>query len=251
MQDTLDLMLSTNRAVTQDGRETEVHSNIGRDSVEKIRKLIRSIGAQKTLEVGMASGVSTLAILGSHSGHHTAIDPYQTAAGPEGWQGVGLTAVRNSGLEDRFTLLKESSHLVLPRLVSEGQEFDFIFIDGWHSFDYTFMDIFYSDLLLRDGGILVVDDWGMPQVAFAIKFLISHKPYEQLGPRLYDPMNPLGKLRRKLTRNPDCDWGSIRAFRKLRTAQVRWDFFESEFYPWFGVYRLWMKLRGLRINKPF
>ena len=111
MQNTLDLMLSTNRAVSQDGRETEIHSNIGRDSVNKIRELIRTVGAQKTLEVGMASGVSTLAILGAHSGHHTAIDPNQTSDGPDGWQGVGLTAVRNSGLEDRFTLLKESSHL--------------------------------------------------------------------------------------------------------------------------------------------
>jgi len=165
MQNILDLMLSTNRAVSQDGRETEIHSNIGRDSVNKIRELIRTVGAQKTLEVGMASGVSTLAIMGAHSGHHTAIDPNQTCDGSDGWQGVGLTAVRNSGLEDRFTLLKESSHLALPRLLGEGQEFEFIFIDGWHSFDYTFMDIFYSDMLLRDGGILVVDYWGMPQVA--------------------------------------------------------------------------------------
>lgn len=244
-------MLSTNRAVNQDGQETEIHGSIGRDSVNKIEGLIRSLDAKDTLEVGMASGVSTLAILGAHSGHHTAIDPNQTSNGPDGWQGVGLTAVRNSGLEDRFTLLTESSHLALPRLLSEGRQFDFIFVDGWHSFDYTFMDIFYSDLLLRDGGILVVDDWGMPQVAFAIKFLITHKPYEQLGPLLYDPMGPLGKIRRKLTRNPDRDWGSIRAFRKLRSAQVHWHFFESEFYPWFGVYRLWMKLKGLKINKPF
>ncbi len=61
-----------------------------------------------------------------------------------------------------------------------------------------------------------------------IKFLITHKPYEQLGPLLYDPMSPLGKIRRKLTPNPDRDWGSIRAFHKLRSAQVHWDFFESE-----------------------
>ncbi len=251
MQDTLDLMLSTNRAVGQDGCEFEIHGSIGRDSVDKIRELIRTVGAQKTLEVGMGCGVSTLAILGAHSGHHTAIDPNQTSDGSDGWQGAGLTAVKNAGLEERLTLLNESSHLALPRLLSEGQEFDFIFVDGWHSFDFTFMDIFYSDLLLRDGGILVVDDCGMPQVAFAVKFLITHKPYEQLGPPLYDPMSPLEKIRRKLTRSPDGDFGSIRAFHKLRSAQVPWLFFESEFYPWFGVYRLWMKLKGLRIKKPF
>jgi len=250
MQSTLDLMLSTNRAVNQEGHEIEIHSNIGRDSVNKIRELIQTIDIQRSLEVGMASGISTLAILGAHSGHHIAVDPNQTSGGRDGWQGIGLTAVRNAGLEDRFTLLEESSHLALPRL-SESEQFDFIFIDGWHSFDYTLMDIFYSDLLLRDGGVLVVDDWGMPQVAFALKFLIAHKPYEQLGPRLEDPLNPFTKLRRRFKKNYDKGWGSIRAFRKLHSSQVPWHFFESSFYPWFQIYQVWMKLRGLKINKPF
>lgn len=55
MKNSLDLMLSTNRAVSQDGRDTEIHSNIGRDSVGKIRELVRTVGAERTLEVGMAS----------------------------------------------------------------------------------------------------------------------------------------------------------------------------------------------------
>ena len=36
--------------------------------------------------------------------------------------------------------------------------FDFIFIDGWHTFDYTLVDMFYADRLLRIGGYLLIDD---------------------------------------------------------------------------------------------
>ena len=35
---------------------------------------------------------------------------------------------------------------------------DFIFIDGWHTFDYTLVDFFYADLLVREGGMIIVDD---------------------------------------------------------------------------------------------
>ncbi len=111
MQDILDLMLSTNRAISQDGRETEIHSNIGKDAVGKIRDLIRTVGAQNTLEVGMASGVSTLAILGAHSGNHIAIDPNQTSDSSDGWHGVGLTGFQTSAsLTDTIcTSLRRSS----------------------------------------------------------------------------------------------------------------------------------------------
>ncbi len=35
---------------------------------------------------------------------------------------------------------------------------DFIFIDGWHTFDYTLIDFFYADKLLRKDGIILIDD---------------------------------------------------------------------------------------------
>ena len=42
-------------------------------------------------------------------------------------------------------------------------QFHLIYIDGWHTFDYTLVDFFYADLLLETNGVIVLDD-------------IKHKP---------------------------------------------------------------------------
>ena len=44
------------------------------------------------------------------------------------------------------------------RWKASGQRIDFAFIDGWHTFDYAMIDFFYVDLLLKPGGVLVIDD---------------------------------------------------------------------------------------------
>ena len=45
----------------------------------------------------------------------------------------------------------------IPKFLTK-KPFDFIFIDGWHTFDYTLVDMFYADRLLRIGGYLLIDD---------------------------------------------------------------------------------------------
>lgn len=43
-------------------------------------------------------------------------------------------------------------------MLDAGETFQFIFIDGMHTFDYTLLDFFYADLLLQPGGVICVDD---------------------------------------------------------------------------------------------
>ena len=40
----------------------------------------------------------------------------------------------------------------------DSDKFDLIFIDGWHTFYYTLVDFFYSNLLLKIGGMIIIDD---------------------------------------------------------------------------------------------
>lgn len=75
-----------------------------------------------------------------------------------------------SGLSSYLELLEEFDYIALPRLVAEQRSLDFILIDGWHSFDYTLIDMFYADILLRPGGVLTVHDTGWPSVYKACKF---------------------------------------------------------------------------------
>ena len=65
--------------------------------------------------------------------------------------------VKEFGLDKRSKCIMKKSYEALPELLKK-EKFDFIFIDGWHTFDYTLIDFFYSNLLLKIGGIILIDD---------------------------------------------------------------------------------------------
>ena len=59
--------------------------------------------------------------------------------------------------------------------------FDFVFIDGWHTFDYTLIDFFYADKLIREGGIIIIDDALHRGVAKFVKYMdTNYKFYKKL-----------------------------------------------------------------------
>jgi methyltransferase family protein len=75
----------------------------------------------------------------------------------------------------------EPSYLALPSLVSQGTKVDFAFIDGWHTFDYALTDFFYVDLLLRPGGVVVIDDTDFPSVWRLCRFIVTNLAYSVAG----------------------------------------------------------------------
>lgn len=245
-------LLTSQKAVDSQGKEVALHSGLGATACTRLQRLVREERAANTLEVGMGMGVSTLAFLEAlpPDGSHTAIDPMQTAPVSPSWFGIGVETVRRARLPPAFRLLEEPGHVALPRLLSEGRKFDLILIDGWHTFDTSFIDFYYSDLLLRDGGVLVFDDWGIPAVYHVTQFVETHKAYERLGPsKLYNPMGLRHRLH--LRRGGYDAWGSLCAYRKLKTTQVPGDFYHSNFYPGYWIYKWWAKLRGHVIPTPF
>jgi len=249
-------MLQRRVAYDSDGNPVELGGALSEISVAVMQRLIYEGKPDRCLEIGMGMGGSTLAVLYAlrklGNGKLTSIDPHETGRGPQKLNGIGLEMVRRAGLSNLLEFIEEPSHLALPRMVAEGRRFDFIFIDGWHSFDYAFVDYFYSDLLLNEGGVLVFDDIGMPQVHHVCWFLETHKAYERLGPKIQHPLNPLLKLWKRLSLQAGEHpvWGSVQAYRKLRNTTVDWGFYHSDFYPWFRVYKWWMRLRGFKIKPP-
>src|SRR5437660_1035804 len=104
----------------------------------RLKELLLEVKPAATLEIGMANGGSTQVIcevLRDSDGRHTAIDPFQNAK--EGWSGQGLERLRQHGLLEYCELIEDFDYLALPRLVAAKKSYDFILIDGWHSFDYT------------------------------------------------------------------------------------------------------------------
>jgi SAM-dependent methyltransferase/predicted O-methyltransferase YrrM len=146
----------------------------------EIERLVRDLGLTRTLETGMAYGISTLAICSVHAergaGSHVAIDPYQSSD----WGAIGLLNLRRAGLEERARVIEARSDEALPRLRDAGERFDFALIDGLHLFDATLVDFFHVDRMLDAGGVVVFHDTWMPAVAQAVAFVRANRAYEPI-----------------------------------------------------------------------
>lgn len=140
---------------------------------EALRDLAIAEGATRTIEVGLALGMSALwlaqAIVAADAkdAGHVAIDPFQE----ESWNGAGLATLRAAGVEGVVEVIEEESALALPALVRERREFDLAFVDGDHRFEGVLFDLAFMDRLVRPGGLIVVDDMWMPSVRLAVAYV--------------------------------------------------------------------------------
>jgi predicted O-methyltransferase YrrM len=126
--------------------------SIEREQGEAMRDLALAEGVEHTIEVGLALGMSALFLcqaVMARGGRHVAIDPFQQRS----WSLAGVTALRDAGVRDIVEVIEEESQLALPRLVAEGREFDFAFIDGDHRFESVLLDLLLHDPPGSPGGV--------------------------------------------------------------------------------------------------
>lgn len=167
------------KVIGKSGAEIALHSEIDPAEGAFIHRIIsEDTSITRTLEIGCACGLSSLHIcdaLASRPGaRHLIIDPFQTSV----YDSVGLLNLEQAGI-GFFDLIEKRSEFALPELLSQGEStFDFIFIDGWHTFDHTLLDAFYATRLLRTGGYLVIDDVGIAPVCRAADYLSLYPCYQ-------------------------------------------------------------------------
>jgi predicted O-methyltransferase YrrM len=199
--------LSDQITIPEHDRGTSIKDSEGR----VLAQLIQEGGYSRTLEVGMAYGLSTAYIMTAHRGDHEAIDPYQRT----GYDDLGVKNALKLGLSERLTLHRDSSHNVLPRLLAEQRTFDFILIDGGHRYDQIFTDCFYADLLLEQQGMIVFHDTWMRGTQLVLSFMKKNRPdYEVVK----TPVRNLGVMR------------------KVGEDERTWNHFK-EFYSWRSLLR--------------
>lgn len=218
----------------KDGSTFEITTGVSQQTGEILSNLIKENESTKTLEIGMAYGLSTLFMCQTHRdvghGNHLAIDPFQT----EHFGAVGLHNIERAGLDDLLEFHEAKSSSVLPQLIADGRQFDLAFVDGSHMFDHALIDCFFVDELLAIGGILVIDDLWMRSVRKAASFMIRNRGYQIVPPPAHRP-TPLSKrlLRasRRLLQNPfGRDWRlklvpeNILIVQKVKLDDRPWDF---------------------------
>ena len=143
---------------------------------------VRRERAEATLETGLGFGIATLFIFeglleNTAEPRHVACDPYQFESLPghrTRYHGVGLEILGDAGIRDFVEFHAERSEVVLPTLLAEGRQFDLVFIDGNHRFEGVFVDLFYSGRLLKEGGIVFVDDVQLEGVRRAVNFFVTN-----------------------------------------------------------------------------
>ena len=170
-------------------------AGIDKDSQEFLKAFIKKHNCKKILEVGMADGMSSIAILEALNGEGslnqgyaslTSIDPYQSTY----WSNNGLKNIKKLNLDKNHVFIEKFNYIALPELLAKGEKYDLIFIDGSHIFDYVILDNFYADLLLNIGGYLINDDMWMPAIKKAYSFIKNnYTHYEEIEkPKRFAPI---------------------------------------------------------------
>lgn len=180
MNPILQEIYETNLTTTPDGSTASIAGwSVDRNEAEFLCQVVTELQPTVTLEVGLAYGVSALSICEAlpktSSSRHIIIDPFQNHQ-PR-WAGIGLHNLRRAGFEPLIEFYETYSYRALPQLESQGEQIEFAFIDGWHTFDFTFVDFFYVDKLLCQGGIVVFDDSDWPSVRQVIRYVVTNLPY--------------------------------------------------------------------------
>jgi predicted O-methyltransferase YrrM len=182
MIELIDRIYSTGVVFDSDGQSLKLDACIDpREGSFLFDILAKDPGLAKTLEVGCAYGLSSLHIClatkGRPNAMHTIIDPFQFTQ----WRGIGVRHLEEAGLRS-WELIQRRSEFALPDLAeSIPGSYDFIFIDGWHTFDHSLVDCFYAGRLLRSGGVLVIDDVNFPAVRMMVNHLLTYPCYKLLG----------------------------------------------------------------------
>jgi len=146
------------------------HSAINRRDAEVLYSFLKKNKLKNTLEIGLCWGFSAAHIISATKSKHIAIDPR-----PRTGEHPGVENLKRLGLNEFLQFERDFSYNVLPRLLKEGLKIDFAFIDGNHLFDYVFLDFFYIDLLLNEGGYVLFHDNWMRATQLVEKWILTNK----------------------------------------------------------------------------
>jgi len=150
--------------------EEDKASAIKQNEAEFIYHFLKEKNIKKTLEIGFAFARSASHIIAATGSKHIVMDPFQ-----ENYKSLGLKNIESMGFSDLLDYRNDFSHNVLPALVNQKQKFEFIFIDGDHKYDGIFVDFFYSDFLLEDGGYILFHDTWMRSTQLVLSFIKKNR----------------------------------------------------------------------------
>ena len=177
----------------EQGKERPLEGNVTAGEADRLYRLVREVQPEVSIEIGLAYGVSTLAIVQALAdngiGTHHVIDPLQRS---NKWGGAGLVALREAGLDDRVRFYEAFPEEVVPTLPGAT----FAFVDASHLFDLTLLEFVLLDKRVEVGGVLGFHDSSWPSVRKALRYILTNRAYRVRDP---DPMTDGSRRKSRVT----------------------------------------------------
>ncbi len=127
------------------------------------------------LEIGVFYGANLISVAKTYASHPEsklyAVDPWQDYADYPEYKNeitsiydIFLKNIEAEGVKEKIQVIRDFSHTILPTF--ENEFFDIIYIDGNHEPEYVLEDAVLAFRKLKQGGILIFDDygWGGPDL---------------------------------------------------------------------------------------
>jgi hypothetical protein len=166
-------VLTSKRVFARDGTTRPLESNVSYSEALELYTATRNLRSEFSVEIGLAHGVSALAILAGVAangmGHHYLIDPFQSR-----YSYCGETMIRRAGYHDLHTFLEQFPEEALPAV----PPIKFAFIDSSHLFDLALLEFVLIDKKLEVGGVVALHDTWMPSIQAVLRFILANRAYE-------------------------------------------------------------------------
>lgn len=145
--------------------------NLYENKPEKIfiQSIIKKNDFRKCLEIGFDFGVNATYILTTFNDVKLiSIDPYESTE----WNNIGVKLLKKIKLNKRHEFIEKYSYEILPKFLKNNDQFDFILMNNRNKrFDSLLVDFFYSFLLLRKGGMIIINDSGYNGCNKLVKYI--------------------------------------------------------------------------------
>lgn len=158
------------------GKTFQLTGTITSEEITHFKSLINK--DMKVLDIGVGKGVSTTLFSSICEKEVIGIDPYQTI------EHQGSCEILCVALDiKRPVIIEKMSIECFNENALIEEKFDFIFIDGYHTFDATLVDLLIVEDKLKDGGLIAFHDCYYRSKQKVVNFVLKNRDYELLSKR--------------------------------------------------------------------
>ncbi len=149
----------------------DTDAGIRKNEAEYIYNFLLDKKIKVSLEIGFGLGFAAAHIISATKSILYSIDYQQNSR----FNNIGIKNIEKLNLSAYLRLENGFSHSVLPHLLKQGVNLDFAFIDGGHKFDEIFLDFYYIDLMLNDGGYVLFHDANLKATQLVVSWIRTNK----------------------------------------------------------------------------